>query len=129
MPDIQLDERIWRRVYAESLRHSLSLWWCSFASEDAFLGIAIVEAIGDKGARRRCRDLGIDPGGEMLAHPVPWDEDRPPDNYLNRLLSYAELMSPEGKAVFGDLLCPDELSEEEFEVAQDIHTLIQDDQT
>ncbi len=104
MTTVKLDARITRRAYAETRRHAPSMWWCSFATNEKFLGVAIVEAVGDKAARRKCRALGIDPGGEMLAFPAHEDEPRPPKKYMNRLFSETELNSPEMEAIFSSVL-------------------------
>lgn len=50
------------------------LWWLSFASEEAPLGIAIVEAMSCEQAIGRAHDLGINPGGEVLGLAVPEEE-------------------------------------------------------
>jgi hypothetical protein len=120
-----LDDRIARRAHAESRRRVLSLWWCSFASETGFLGVAVVEAVGDRAARRKCRALGIDPGGEMLACPTTEDTPRPPAEYINRLLSEAELLSPEVQALFEPLQVADRAGIQ-AEIGADIETIVPD---
>lgn len=69
--------------------------WLSFAGEK-FLGVAIVPARGNKLSRnalrsaiRKTHELGINPGGEVLAVALSAAQTPPPE-YLNRLLNREE---------------------------------------
>ena len=68
--------------------------WCyvSFATGDRFLGAAVVQGRDAASAERRCRELGIHPGGEALCQPIPSEEmRRVPMRMRDRLLNEAEV--------------------------------------
>ena len=73
-------------------------WWLSFADPDQpegeqFLGVAIFQAPAHEGAALiRSHELGINPGGQVLAYIIGPDLV-PPEQYRNRLLSRAEVES------------------------------------
>jgi hypothetical protein len=74
-------------------------WWLSFAdgrlpAGSQFLGVAIVKAPGLSWATRRTHELGINPGGEVVALQFP-DWASPPDGFTDRLLTRAEAESME----------------------------------
>jgi hypothetical protein len=58
-------------VLAQESSEPLRLIYLSFADGDGFRGAAIVEAKGILSATLRCNTLGINPGGEVMAIPVP----------------------------------------------------------
>jgi hypothetical protein len=67
----------------------------SFADPDKepgtqFLGVCIVQGGGIAEATQTAWDLGINPGGEIQAHPIP-EEHVPDEKYRLRLLSRDEL--------------------------------------
>jgi hypothetical protein len=69
-------------------------WWLSFADArrpkgSQFLGAVLLQAYDVTGAIRAAWRLGINPGGEVLAHPAPFTF-RPRDGWAERLLSAAE---------------------------------------
>jgi hypothetical protein len=81
-----------KQVLDEELQHSLRPFYLSFASPERFLGGAIVEAHGILSAVTMCNALGINPGGEVMALPVPEDHVPSPE-YFNRLLSKEEVQN------------------------------------
>jgi hypothetical protein len=71
-------------------------WWLSFADGNRpvgqqFLGAALVQADDFITATTVAHVKGCNPGGEVLAFPVPPDDGPPPTGYRNRLLSRSEL--------------------------------------
>lgn len=66
-------------------------WWLSFFGEGKFLGIVIVFAHGILEAVKICKENSINPGGEVVAQPVP-AELVPPEKYRNRILTEQEAM-------------------------------------
>lgn len=63
-------------------------YWCSFADDDGFRGVAIVRASGVLSASQEARRRGINPGGEVLAFPL--DPEHEPGEFANRLLTKDE---------------------------------------
>lgn len=51
--------------------------WCSFANEEGFLGVCIVEADNVIEAAMRAHELGINPGGEVLGATFSIDDNLP----------------------------------------------------
>lgn len=72
------------------------LWYLSFANETGFLGGCFVEAKGASTATHRAHQLGINPGGEVLARES--DPEKVPVDVRNRLLTKDQLTE-----VFGAL--------------------------
>lgn len=69
-------------------------WWLSFADEDGFRGVAIVRARDMVEAVVICHRLGINPGGQVLGWPCPFDKEHTVDAAMtNRLLTKAEVLS------------------------------------
>lgn len=62
--------------------------WLSFADDTGFLGAAIVQGGGMMEATMRARQLGCNPGGEVVGEPL---ENLPPPEYRERLLSMEEI--------------------------------------
>lgn len=75
-----------------------TVWWLSFVDPDraaprgqqqpggpGFLGVAIIHAPGPIHAQQRAHELGINPGGEVAAYPVPARVI--PHGYRDRLLT------------------------------------------
>jgi hypothetical protein len=85
-------------IRLEEAAQPLRWWWLSFVDTDApadgrgdrWLGGCYVEARGVVSAAKRAWDLGINPGGEVAAIPVPEDRS-PPVDQRNRLLRKDEL--------------------------------------
>jgi len=75
------------------------LW---FASEDRFLGGAIVAANGIGAALQRATKLGINPGGEVTCWPIQQKhlKDIPVD-MQERLLTESEILRKLGGTVIG----------------------------
>lgn len=63
------------------------LYWLSFASETAFLGVAIVEAPNLAGAVDEAMRRGLNPGGQALAVEVPAEHVEQARPYRNRLIT------------------------------------------
>jgi len=70
-------------------RGELSLWWLSFADEDGFRGVVILEAYGFADAMRRSHEAGLNPGGEVKGFRV--DPADHPEALRNRLLKKSDL--------------------------------------
>lgn len=66
-------------------------WYLSFASDAGFIGGMVVRANGVITARLRVAELGLNPGGEMLAMPVVDGVPLPDAHFHNRLLTKAEV--------------------------------------
>lgn len=75
-----------------------AMWvWLSFADEDRFLGLAVVEVQRSAHSKvwmfraiRRAWDMGINPGGEVVAFDVTASISEIPESLRNRLLSKGE---------------------------------------
>lgn len=72
------------------------LWWLSFCDPSRpkgqhFLGVVFVEGSNAYQAMMKAHELGCNPGGEVLAEPFFDDEIKPPERFLHRLLSDADL--------------------------------------
>lgn len=60
--------------------------WCSFADE-GFLGVAIIRAWNVGHAAMIAHELGINPGGECMAAPVPEQFGPPPAELDHKLVT------------------------------------------
>jgi hypothetical protein len=77
----------------------MATFWVSFATEEEFLGVAIIDMDDDEGATdreraerviRRTIELGCNPGdGSVQAQRIP--DDKIPDSFKNRLLGQDEV--------------------------------------
>lgn len=81
--------RIVRKRLEEIERGKLCLWWLSFADEDGFKGVVILEAYGHADALLRSDELGLNPGGEVQMFTV--DPEDHPEALRNRLLKKPDL--------------------------------------
>ena len=72
----------------EEAQNPAGWWWCSFAHDDGFRGVAIVWARGIISATNEARRRRINPGGEVIAYEI----DEPPERYRNKLLDRAEAL-------------------------------------
>lgn len=70
----------------QEAQHPAGWWWCSFAHDDGFRGVAIVWARGIISAVREAKRRGLNPGGEVLAYEIA----EPPERFRNKLLDKAE---------------------------------------
>jgi hypothetical protein len=69
-----------------------SFWWLSFADDDGFRGVVIVEASSFMDAVMMTHVFGINPGGEARGWEVPERElHKIPEHHVGRLLSIEEL--------------------------------------
>lgn len=50
-------------------------WWLSFADDDGFRGVALVDAEDFPSAHLRASILGLNPGGEVVGFELPDDGD------------------------------------------------------
>jgi hypothetical protein len=70
-------------------------WYCSFADDahGGFLGAVILQAHGVVECAIRARSLNANPGGELMAIPIPPENEAilPEQRYRNRLLSLKEV--------------------------------------
>ena len=65
-------------------------WWLSFADDDGFRGLVILEAPGFIAAVEKSRELGINPGGQVRGLEIPpHGMHLFPEKYRNRLLPRA----------------------------------------
>jgi hypothetical protein len=71
--------------------HQVPQWWYLSFARDGFLGACIVFANGFATAIQSCNDQRINPGGQVLGHPVPAHVTLPPAA-LNRLLSKEDIV-------------------------------------
>ena len=76
LSESQVQQRIGERLSEEVEAGKSELWWLSFAAEDGFRGVIITEALGLSHALQKTHRLGINPGGQVQALPVPCDADR-----------------------------------------------------
>jgi hypothetical protein len=86
--------KLFQAAEREVERGERGWWWLSFVDTDRpegarFLGVAIVQAYGVTTAAMLTHDMGINPGGEVAAVPIPPDLHPPPDA-CDRLLTRAE---------------------------------------
>lgn len=78
------------KLAAEEISEQRLRWvLLSFASETAFLGAAVVNALGITHAIFLTKAGGYNPGGSVQCFDIP-DEALPLEEYRNRLLSRAE---------------------------------------
>lgn len=82
-----IQEMIAKEVAEDNLRWVL----LSFA-DDTFLGAAVVEALGITHAIAQTKAGNYNPGGSVLLLELPQDK-LPPEEFRNRLLSRAEVLS------------------------------------
>lgn len=68
----------------------VKLWWLSFADDDGFRGVAIVDAPSFIEAVMKTHVLDINPGGSVRGFPCP-DASLIPPEHVDRLLSLDEL--------------------------------------
>jgi hypothetical protein len=85
----QFEELLAARL-AEEANQPAQVWYLSFASEEDFLGGAIVYARGPVTARTALTARRINPGGQCMIIPIP-PEYVPAESYFNRLLTLDEL--------------------------------------
>lgn len=81
------------------------MWWLSFAGEEGFRGVAIVEGHDLITAVLATHVLKINPGGQVLGVEIPRGlGDAIPAHLRNKLLSRAEtLLADPGSRKLGDL--------------------------
>lgn len=78
----------------------LPWWWLSFASEDGFLGVCIVQGGGMMAAHMQACMLGCNPGGQIVGFEAPPAAlAKIPDSMRNRLLTREEAESLQGKSM------------------------------
>lgn len=95
-------------VFAQESLEPMRWFYLSFAGDEGFRGACIIEARGILGAVSRCNVLGINPGGEVMAIPVPEDQVKDiPEGATDVLLSKDRLYQ-----IFGDMKTLKELQEE-----------------
>lgn len=81
-------------MLAEDMARPEQQWWLSFVDPGKpegkrFLGVAIVRGGGMQEAIQNAWAIGINPGGEVQAVPIP--DEHAYDKYLNRLMAAEEL--------------------------------------
>jgi hypothetical protein len=76
LSETQIQQRISDRLAEEVKAGKYEYWWLSFAAEDGFRGVIITEALGLSHALKKTHRLGINPGGEVRALPIPSGADR-----------------------------------------------------
>jgi hypothetical protein len=92
-------------VLAQESLEPTQWFYLSFAGEEGFRGACIVEANGILSAVLHCNILGINPGGEVMAIPVPEDQVKDiPEGATNVLLSKEKLYQ-----IFDDMKTLEEL--------------------
>ena len=101
MTDEQRQGRI-AALVVEELMQPETLYYLSFAIPGTFLGGAIVRAHGFVTAIIKTKELGINPGGQVLGHSIPDSVTVNPE-WIDRLLSEQEL-----EALFGPAYKPGE---------------------
>jgi hypothetical protein len=86
-----MEPRLREKIQKE-LKEPARLWYLSFADESGWKGACIVPAAGILTAVLVCNRLGINPGGEVLAIPVP-DHVAPllPRETVGRLLTIKDM--------------------------------------
>jgi hypothetical protein len=68
----------------------MALWWLSFSSETANLGIAIIEAGSVHEAMLESHRRNINPGGEVLFFELPREAEDQARPYRHRLIQRDE---------------------------------------
>lgn len=83
--DEQYQERIAKLLAAEA--RTPECWYLlSFVDESGFLGATVLRAQGMLTAIRQAHKLGINPGGEVMATPMPAALKAPPDEICEKLI-------------------------------------------
>lgn len=90
MTEIEIKQRMANMLAEEINGAESSMYYLSFADDSGFLGCAIVSAFGPTDAVRQTHLKGINPGGEVMMHPIP-NGTPIPDDWKNRLLSLADM--------------------------------------
>lgn len=87
-------QRIWKarvaKILAEELERPKRWHYFSFAAEK-FYGGLIIECHGLTDGIMKAHRMGVNPGGEVIAVPVPAGQ-LPPAKYRNRLLSKSDIL-------------------------------------
>jgi hypothetical protein len=92
------------------------LVWLSFSADDGFRGACVVEGFDTRSAIEEAHRLGINPGGEVMALPVPPGcESRLP---LNTLMSRDEIERLDGAPPVSTLRASDDDTETIFTHAE-----------
>ncbi len=78
------------------------IWYLSFANETTFLGGMFLYATSTIDAVQRAHDMGMNPGGEVLACPPNESTAETPDRFMDRLMSKAELEEMSAQASAGN---------------------------
>lgn len=84
-----------QRLANDSSKSEKRYWWLSFASEEKFLGVAIVEGSDIVEAARNAHERNINPGGQVAGFEllVPAEQEE----WTNRLLTKEEAMGLQDK--------------------------------
>ena len=81
-----------QELLLEEANEPLRWWYLSFADKK-FIGAVVIQARGIISARIGCARLGINPGGQLVAIPIPDECTLPNPLDCNRLLSEDEVRS------------------------------------
>jgi len=81
------------RARAHNVQPDTQWWWLSFAEDDGFRGVAIVQGQDMAAAIARAHLLKINPGGQVAGWPIPEEflDQHVPGEFRNRLLSRQEV--------------------------------------
>ena len=97
MNEAQFQSRI-QAVLAEERKQPEHWLYLSFANASGFLGGVVLWTHGVTHALRRCRELGINPGGEVLSIRI-LDGKIPPTEFCEKLLTQEEIEAAFGECV------------------------------
>jgi len=102
------EKRLAAMVISEAAQ-PIRWFYCSFFDTEKFRGGVFVQARGLLDCTIRTKELNANPGGELLAIPIPAEEEHnmPPESFRNRLLTKEELES------FGPIVRMDVVTVEE----------------
>ena len=86
-----------------------TLWYISFATDDEFLGSAIVLGTDLESAAAAAHEQGCNPGGQALGAPLPPEESvKVPSGSIGRLLTKEDV-----DAIWSDCATLGEIRDEE----------------
>jgi hypothetical protein len=80
------------QILAEEASQPEGWWWLSFADAGEFRGVAIVRGRGIGTAVVESRRLQLNPGGRVVAVPLPGTAAAALDGYQTRLLTAEEAL-------------------------------------
>jgi hypothetical protein len=79
-----------QEMLLEESKQPMQWWGISFAGDEGFRGFVVMDAQGPIEASLKCKELGMDPGGQMLTIPLGNDFSMLPPREWRRVLMSRE---------------------------------------